>query len=525
MRKRAALMSRVSSDEQAKGFSLGVQSEALENYCLRNDIEIVYTFKEDHSAKNFERPAFNTFLNHVKKSKGAIDVLLFTTWDRFSRNILDAYTMIDRLKRLGIIPHAIEQPIDPTIPENKAILAMFLVIPEIDNDRRSIKIRGGIRAALKAGRWCRMAPYGYRNTRDENNRPIIVPNQHAPHIRTAFEMVSKGITQPIAREYLNTNGVPIKKSRFSEMLKNPMYMGKIEVPALEDEPYQLIEGMHEGIVSEQLFFKVQQVLKGHAPKKRIAVAVRDEVLPLRGILRCSSCKGKLTGSRSRSRNGNRHAYYHCNHCGTERYRAERANDTVKEVLNGMTFSKPNAVLHQELVKRLLNGNELERKSKAVQLKATIAKQNERIERLQDNLADGVITSNDFTEMKNRFSELMRNALEELSSSQGDSAEKSALLKKAVSVISGLGDFYGNADSLAKVKLLGSIFPEMIEFDGNKCRTTKINEALALCLSIDAGFSETKNRTLPEKLEVSGWVEPTGVEPITFLNQLLTIQNP
>jgi hypothetical protein len=26
---------------------------------------------------------------------------------------------------------------------------------------------------------------------------------------------------------------------------------------------------------------------------------------------------------------------------------------------------------------------------------------------------------------------------------------------------------------------------------------------------DEGFSKIKNRTLPEKLEVSGWVEPTG----------------
>jgi site-specific DNA recombinase len=68
MRKRAALMSRVSSDEQAKGYSLGVQSEALENYCLRNDIEIVYSFREDHSAKSFERPEFKVFLEYLKKN-------------------------------------------------------------------------------------------------------------------------------------------------------------------------------------------------------------------------------------------------------------------------------------------------------------------------------------------------------------------------------------------------------------------------------------------------------------------------
>lgn len=44
---------------------------------------------------------------------------------------------------------------------------------------------------------------------------------------------------------------------------------------------------------------------------------------------------------------------------------------------------------------------------------------------------------------------------------------------------------------------------------NKCRTASVNEVLLLSLSIDKGYSENKNRILPEKLVVSGRVEPTG----------------
>ena len=514
MRKRAVLMSRVSSDEQAKGYSLGVQSEALENYCARNGVEIVHSFREDHSAKSFDRPAFKEFLEYLKRNKGGIDLLLFTSWDRFSRNAMDAYHMIDRLKKLGIEAQAIEQPIDFSVPENKMMLAMYLVMPEVDNDRRSIKIRGGIRAALKAGRWCRMAPYGYRNTRDVNNRPIIVPDSCADDIRLAFETVAKGIAQPEARKELNRKGVPIQKSRFSEMLRNPMYMGKIEVPASTDEPYQLVEGTHDGIVTESLFYQVQQVLNGHAPKKRIAVTVKNETLPLRGILRCSKCSEKLTGSRSKGRNGTRHAYYHCNHCRMERYRAETANRTMSEILDGFQFSQPSGIIYQELVNRLLNGNENDRRTKANALKQTIAQQDDRIGRLQDNLADGVLSSEDFVQMKTRFFETKRKAETELGSLLVDRNGKTELLQQALNAISGLGKFYAKADSISKIRLLGSIFPEMIEFDGEKCRTTRINEALALCLSIDAGFSKIKNRTPHEKLVVSGRVENTGVEPVT-----------
>jgi len=78
-------------------------------------------------------------LRFAKKNKKTIDYLLVTTWDRFSRNVTDSFLMIRQLKEMGIEVQAIEQPIDFSIPESKAMLAINLVFPEIDNDRRSIK--------------------------------------------------------------------------------------------------------------------------------------------------------------------------------------------------------------------------------------------------------------------------------------------------------------------------------------------------------------------------------------------------
>ena len=72
-KKRVAIMSRVSSDEQAKGYSLGIQTDALKLHCSIKDFEIVYEFKEDYSAKSFDRPAFNQFLKFVKNRKNTID--------------------------------------------------------------------------------------------------------------------------------------------------------------------------------------------------------------------------------------------------------------------------------------------------------------------------------------------------------------------------------------------------------------------------------------------------------------------
>ncbi|MBI1289555.1 MAG: hypothetical protein GC178_18485 [Flavobacteriales bacterium] len=393
------------------------------------------------------------------------------------------------------------------------MLAMYLVMPEVDNDRRSIKIRGGIRAALKAGRWCRSAPYGYRNTRDENNRPIIVPSDRADVIRWAFEQVAKGQPQSEVRAEVNRKGIPVQRSRFSEMLRNPMYMGMIEVPAQDNEPYMLVKGQHEALVSEEVFYLVQQVLTGNFPRKRLSVSRRNELLPLRGILKCTSCGGKLTGSRSRSRNGTQHAYYYCNHCRNERYRVELANATVTEIMNSMTLDSDAEVILQQLFIQLLNGNSVQRKRNERELKDEIHRQNTRIQTLQDNLADGVIGGDEYREMRTRYISLREEATRKLSELSSDVSEKKELLGKAVGVMNSLGELFENGNAETRSKLLGSIFPEMIEFDGEKCRTASINSALLLCLAIDKGSSKNKNRTLPEKLVVSGRVENTGFEPV------------
>ena len=507
-------MSRVSSDEQAKGYSLDIQTEALQKYCDRHDMEVVYSFKEDHSAKDFNRPSFIEFFEYAKRNKGKIDLLLFTSWDRFSRNMEDAYAVIRKLKKLGITVLAIEQPIDLSIPENKLILAMYLTIPEVDNDRRSIKVTGGIRAAKKAGRWCSKAPYGYKNTRDAQNRPLIVPNHHAQHIRWAFEQVSKGVAQSDVIQELNKRGCMIQRTRMSIMLRNTVYMGKIEVHANDKEPYQLIEGAHEAIVTESLFYKVQNVLDGNHPKKRLTSLTRNEVLPLRGILKCSKCNEKLTGSRSRGKLGRRYAYYHCNHCNEERYRADSVNHLVSEILSEFKFENGIDVIFKKIVEEKLNGSEAQRKVKVTKVLGDIRKQEERIERLQDSLADGLLASEDYVSMKGRYSIERDRLHRELNQLEGRAGDKRDLLKKAMLTMNNLGGLYDKANATDKLRLLSSIFPEMIEFDGNTCRTPKINQGLALCLNVDGRLQGKEKGTLPEKLEVSLMVGNEGFEPPT-----------
>jgi site-specific DNA recombinase len=511
--KKAIIMARVSSDEQAKGYSLGIQEESLRKHCANNEIEIVQVFKEDHSAKNFDRPEWKKLLQYIRSNKNNVDYVLFTSWDRFSRNITDALIEIRNLKKVNIEVKAIEQPIDISIPENKAILALYLAMPEIDNDRRSIKIRGGVRAALKSGRLSRKAPRGYRNTRDENNKPLIVAGDDAKHIQYLFKEVAKGRTQSEIRDELNIKGFKISCNGSSVILRNEVYMGKVVVPEEGDEPMEVIEGIHKGLISEKLFCKVQELLeKNLIERNKPKAFTRKDNLPLRGIVRYSKCQSKMTGSGSRGKLGKKYFYYHCNDCANERYRSEKANRLMEDVLDEFKFKKGVIKLYEELVKHIYERNEKDNTAELSKVQKSIVKQKQRISNLQDMLIDGVVDQDAFQSMNKRYKDeliLLENRLHNMSSNK---LRITKYLKKGVNAFSKMSNPYKSATALGKQQILKAIFPLDFEIVNEKCRTPRINEVLRLMLSLDGHSEKIKKGELFKNLELSLSVESEGFEP-------------
>src|ERR1700749_2976521 len=187
--KTADLYIRVSTDEQAdKGYSQRNQEEVLKKYCELHHIAVKRVVFEDHSAKTFNRPKWQALLSELRRHKGQSDLVLFTKWDRFSRNAGDAYQMINTLRKLGVEPQAIEQPLDLSVPENKMMLAFYLAAREVENDRRALNVIAGMRRAKKEGRYMGLAPIGYINKTDELGRKYIAPEEPlASIVRWSFE--------------------------------------------------------------------------------------------------------------------------------------------------------------------------------------------------------------------------------------------------------------------------------------------------------------------------------------------------
>lgn len=513
--KKAVLMARVSSDEQAKGYSLDIQADNLTKYCERNSIAVLKTFKEDHSAKNFNRPAWKEFLEFLKKNKGEIDHLLVTSWDRFSRNLTDALIELRKLDNLGVSVLAIEQPIDMSIPENKAMLALYLALPEIDNDRRSIKVTEGMYAAKKSGRWSGSAPLGYRNTRDENNKPHIVPGDKAHIVQFAFERVIKGDSQAIVLEKLKSKGHSITRSNLSLLLRKPIYMGKIQLRAFKDAPAMLVDGLHDKLITERDFLRVQEILSENLRlKRKPTMYSQNGNLALRGMILCSCCGEKLTGSGSRSRNGDRHFYYHCHHCKNERLRANDANQIIESMFENFKLSSSAKVLFTEVTKSKLKASDADSKKLRAKYIKQEADQRQRLIKLQDLLVDGNVSRADYGKMQERYTNLLSEAANFLNEKQEEDEGKNDVLRSILNQMKRLDLLYKRAGVQEKHQILGSIFPKKFSIVQNKCRTTHFNLALARILSADKGLGNKKAGELSKYMDVSSIVGYTGFEPVT-----------
>ena len=202
---------------------------------------------EDHSAKTFNRPRWNELLIDLKKRKNAVDLILFSKWDRFSRNAGDAYQMISILRKLGVEPQAIEQPLDLAVPENKLMLAFYLAAPEVENDRRALNVLLGMRKAKKEGRWMGVAPIGYANKITEDGKKYIAPLEpEATIMKWVFDTLAEGNlnVEQIMKEAFK-KGIKTCRSNFWNLLRNPVFCGRIYISGYKDEVAKHVQGLHQ----------------------------------------------------------------------------------------------------------------------------------------------------------------------------------------------------------------------------------------------------------------------------------------
>ena len=532
MSKKVILYCRVSSDEQAENTSLDFQEDSLRKYCTRNDYDVVAVYREDYSAKHYDlkRPEMRKMYDFCKSNKTSVDKILFLRWDRYARNVEFAFEYKRRFCNLDIEINAIESPIDFGGTEWPMMLAMYCGAAHTEDNKISKRTRDGIRATLKAGRFPQKAPIGYLNHRISPSETHLVKDEaYAPIVAEVFYEMAKGIdsVEVLRTKYAplllrrkgmhndgrgivkDTTNHPISKGAFYRMLRNRIYCGEIVIPAYQDEPEQIIDGEHEPIIDKITFNTVQDVLDGRMRCKPKYRKTDKPELFLRRYLVCPYCGYGITGAFSKG-NGGKYAYYNCCHCKRVKIRAEKANDAFAQYIGTLKPTPEARSLYRLIVNDLSKQGKEARKAECENIQTQLNAIDERLSNADDKYLEGLLNAEQYQRICDKSKKDKQQLEERLATLKSPhNTQFEPKLTYAYSLIDNMLEYIQKAPVEVRCRLIGSIFPEKIEFDGFSYRTTKLNKVAEL---IFQNYSELQKEEQGVNCFTSRSVPRVGLEP-------------
>ena len=99
--KRAIASTRVSTDEQAKGYGLQTQLDAIRQYAASRGYDLTAEFPDDYSGASMDRPGLNRLREHVARSP--IDRVIVYDIDRLARKSVYQMLIEEELGRWGVL--------------------------------------------------------------------------------------------------------------------------------------------------------------------------------------------------------------------------------------------------------------------------------------------------------------------------------------------------------------------------------------------------------------------------------------
>ena len=241
------------------------------------------------------------------------------------------------------------------------------------------------------------------------------------------------------------------------MLRNKFYLGRIKVAEFMNYPETEVTGLHEPLIDYDTFLAVQTILDGKNRKKPKLSKVNNPNLYLRKYLICPVCGHRLTGGTSKG-NGGHYDYYYCNKDHKHiKIRADKANSLFNQYISSLKDNK----------------------KEALKLKEEIQKIKERKNKVNDMFFDGDLSKTDRDEQLERYN-IKINELETQVRilEQSEELKIKDKLNYSISIIENIGDYFSTASALTKTRLLGSIFLEELNFDGENYQTNSYNSVLS-----------------------------------------------
>lgn len=346
-----AIYIRLSKEDSDKGKeeseSIQNQRMILDNYAVSQNWTVYDRYiDEDWSGSDRGRPEFHRLINDAESGK--FNIVLVKTQSRFAR---DSKYIEDYVHNLfmenGIRFVSLVDNIDTNQIGSKLNSRVHAIFDEEQLDLLSSNIRRSFEEKSRQGQFFgSMPPYGYKKDPQDKNH-LIIDTEAAKIVKTIFEMTAAGHTYLEIAKYLNNRGVLIPseykkrqgykvqgmydrhmklgkwtRDMVRTFLTNEVYRGTIinhkstvvnfrtkKKRNLPKELHVKAENMHEAIIDEDLWNKVQEIRK---TRRKSGSGENGKKHPLSSKVFCERCGSKM---------------YKCKSGGIEYFRCYRATST------------------------------------------------------------------------------------------------------------------------------------------------------------------------------------------------------
>ena len=342
--KNCAIYTRVSTDMQAeKEFSsCEAQEEKIKSFVQsQNDWQAYKVYSDaGYTGANTNRPALQELLEDIKQKK--IDIILSYKIDRLTRSPKDFYQLIELFEQYNVDFISITERFDTSTPAGRLLRNIMLTFAQFERELTSERTKDKLLERAKKGFWNGgSAPYGY----ERKDKKLIINKKEAEIVRLIFETYIETCSINELYDLLkeknikNRQGKTFSKSFLARVLRNITYTGKIKYAG------QIYQGIHQSIISEELFELAQKTHKKRIRKFRV---YRDFLFG--GLINCKECGYKMSACFTNKRNRGklkRYYYYRCTctnkkgwqACSTKQVSAERIERYILENLERISFDQ------------------------------------------------------------------------------------------------------------------------------------------------------------------------------------------
>lgn len=304
---RVALYIRVSTEEQAMhGISLIAQEDSLVRYAQDRGYKIVGIYRDEgNSARKpvSKRPVMLQLLEDVKSDK--IDRILFTKFDRWSRNVREYHNVQEILEAHNVTWQATLEDYDTLSANGRLRVNIMLSVNESEADRDSERIKFVFEGKRQRKEWCFTGgpgqwPYGYMPQEIDGSKRCVKNPETAPIVQDFWDYVVKYNSVRKAGMYVcQKYGITRNYRTWMVTARNELYTGT----------FHGVEDYCPAYVSRADW---ERIILGHEIIKKTQSP--DRVYLFTGLIRCPVCGNTMKATfktypndRSKEYNG-----YRCN---------------------------------------------------------------------------------------------------------------------------------------------------------------------------------------------------------------------